>query len=326
MTSYLIQKAHADALVDLRWVLKEAVEDAKCYYRVIPGFDGVERPDFHFFDKEPTNDGWVPISRAVEVAGGRESFIRETYKRMTLLVDNPETAFKNDSEAWAHFNNCFMTMDGLSHNLPFFRKYFSETLKRYLADNLIHLELRLVHFKPYESDGTEHEFDVAIQVVQDELNAFRSAHPELGYFGVKIIYAVVRYIDNVEMRWHLKNARRLRNKYPDIIAGFDMVGDEGKLKPIEYYRTELQEELEFDQANRAAGNGVLDLPFFWHAGEGLTERPTLKRNLEQAIELGTKRIGHGILLPSYWSDLHQGMAEKDICVEISPISKYVLLV
>lgn len=62
------------------------------------------------------------------------------------------------------------------------------------------------------------------------------------------------------------------------------------------------------------------MPTFFHAGE--THQRDAK-NLEDAIMLGTKRIGHGFQLQlfPYLQDLCK---EKDICVECCPLSNMVL--
>jgi len=62
------------------------------------------------------------------------------------------------------------------------------------------------------------------------------------------------------------------------------------------------------------------MPTFFHAGE--THERTCQ-NIHDAIMLGTKRIGHGfqIQLFPYLQDL---VKEKDICIEVCPLSNMVL--
>jgi adenosine deaminase CECR1 len=62
------------------------------------------------------------------------------------------------------------------------------------------------------------------------------------------------------------------------------------------------------------------LPTFFHAGE-THDRDC--QNLHDSILLGTKRIGHGfqLFLFPYLQDL---VKEKDICIEVCPLSNMVL--
>jgi len=62
------------------------------------------------------------------------------------------------------------------------------------------------------------------------------------------------------------------------------------------------------------------MPCFFHAGE--THDRDVK-NLHDAILLGTKRIGHGFQL-FLFPKLQDMVKEKDICVEVCPLSNMVL--
>ena len=72
------------------------------------------------------------------------------------------------------------------------------------------------------------------------------------------------------------------------------------------------------EGTKRGGEG--GLPLFLHAGESVYRENT---NLYDAIILGTRRIGHGNLL-NMNPALLPLLKERDICVEICPISSYVL--
>lgn len=80
---------------------------------------------------------------------------------------------------------------------------------------------------------------------------------------------------------------RLKQKYPDVIAGFDLVGAEDTGKPLTDYIAPL---IAFQERVKELG---IDLPFIFHAGETLDDGGPIDGNLYDAILLGTKRIGHG---------------------------------
>ena len=105
--------------------------------------------------------------------------------------------------------------------------------------------------------------------------------------------------------------------YPDLIAGFDLVGHEdagrslADLTPLLFW---------FRKACAQAG---VNIPFFFHAGETLGSGSEADTNLFDAITLGTRRIGHGFSL--YKHPLLMNMVrDRRICVEVCPISNEVL--
>lgn len=73
------------------------------------------------------------------------------------------------------------------------------------------------------------------------------------------------------------------------LSGFDLVGNENTLKPLIYYAEAL---LRFRERQKLAG---VDIPFIFHAGETLGDGTEADMNLYDAILLGTKRIGHGLV-------------------------------
>lgn len=80
---------------------------------------------------------------------------------------------------------------------------------------------------------------------------------------------------------------QLKQKYPDIIAGFDLVGSEDTGRPLTDYLAPL---IAFQERAKELG---VDIPFIFHAGETLDDGGQTDGNLYDAILLGSKRIGHG---------------------------------
>lgn len=105
--------------------------------------------------------------------------------------------------------------------------------------------------------------------------------------------------------------------YPDLIAGFDLVGQEDLGAPLAELLPVL---LHFRKL--CAQSGVT-IPFFLHAGETTGTGTETDQNLFDAILLGTRRLGHAFSL--YKHPLLMNMVkERRICVECCPISNEVL--
>jgi adenosine deaminase CECR1 len=103
----------------------------------------------------------------------------------------------------------------------------------------------------------------------------------------QVIYTTVRIVSPEEMERYLEGCITLKQEFPDLIAGFDIVGDENEAKPLIDCIKPL---LAFKKRVKDLG---LDLPFLLHAGETLSDGGKADNNLYDALLLGTKRIGHG---------------------------------
>jgi len=115
----------------------------------------------------------------------------------------------------------------------------------------------------------------------------------------------------------MKECIRIKQIYPDLVSGFDFVGQEDLGRPL----ADLIPEL-FWFRKRCVEEGV-DLPFFLHAGECLGDGDETDQNLFDAILLGSRRIGHGFSLFKH-PLLIEMVKQKKILVESCPISNEVL--
>lgn len=90
-----------------------------------------------------------------------------------------------------------------------------------------------------------------------------------------------------ELEWYLEDCLTLKQEFPHLVAGFDLVGHEDSLHPLIYYMEPL---LRFMERQKEVG---VHIPFVFHAGETIEDGGPADLNLYDAILLGTKRIGHG---------------------------------
>lgn len=152
--------------------------------------------------------------------------------------------------------------------------------------------------------SSEEVVELLLKLVED----FKKDHPL--FLGIKVIVAIPRNSDTSSMESKMKRFVTLQAKYPNFVVGFDLVGQEDVGKPLNSYVEKLKE---ISQHGR----------FFFHAGETNWFNTDADVNLIDAILMNTKRIGHGYSLykhPVLWA----AFKEKDIAIEISPISNQVL--
>jgi len=163
-----------------------------------------------------------------------------------------------------------------------------------IADGISYMEPRINFYHKYMSDADGNEtvphrewlldFGRAISEVRRML---KEQGREEVFVGAKVIYTTVRILSPEEIEWYLEDCITLKQEFPDLIAGFDIVGDENEARPLIDYIKPL---LAFKQRVKDLG---LDLPLLLHAGETLSDGGKADNNLYDALLLGTKRIGHG---------------------------------
>lgn len=239
---------------------------------------------------------------------------------MTLTPHQAVPAITNSKQAWAKFRSTFGVIAGLIGYEPTLKAYTKELLRSHARDGISYTETRINFLTEFmvRRDGTPdlgHEewvrtFIEAVEEVKSEIT-------DGSFVDAKIIYTTVRFVDNDKLRWFLEDCLMLKKKFPEWIVGFDLVGHEDPLLPLKAYIPEL---LRFQQRCKEEG---VEIPFVFHAGETLEDGGDADLNLYDALLLGTKRIGHGVSLARH-PVLTDMVKERDICVEICPISNQVL--
>lgn len=159
-----------------------------------------------------------------------------------------------------------------------------------------------------DDNGKKHDSEEVIEILIKLVEEFKKSHKF--FLGIKIIMAITRNSEKASAEAKMKKFADLNMKYPNFIVGFDLVGQEDTGKPLAAYVEKLKE---------ISQNGR----FYFHAGETNWFNTEADANLIDAILMNTKRIGHAYSLykhPVLWA----AFKEKDIAIEISPISNQVL--
>lgn len=110
-------------------------------------------------------------------------------------------------------------------------------------------------FKTYELDGRLNDKDWSMAACQEVVNQFKKHHPD--FIGARVIFTVHRKINATEAVKTVEEAMILRRNFPDVMAGFDFVGQEDLGRPLWYFKDALS--LPEDKG--------FNLPYFFHAGE-----------------------------------------------------------
>jgi adenosine deaminase CECR1 len=210
-----------------------------------------------------------------------------------------------------------------------YRWYVGEAIQNMIDDGVMYAELRpMLMDKFIPSDDGRQKLDHTAQMCmileevsrkQDELRV--SNQLDKFPFGVKIIYCAPRSIPKPMMQREIDDCIRLKQQFPDLVCGFDLVGAEDRPNHIGFYRDQLL-------AMQATCDRLgIEIPFLFHAGESLLDMGGSKdprnSNLYDAVLLKAKRIGHGFSLLKH-PNLVREFKKLDICIELCPTSNELL--
>lgn len=232
---------------------------------------------------------------------------------LTIFTDqDPETVYPSQNVIWDRFEQAFLAVWGLVTYAPVFRDYYYQGLTEFYMDNVMYLELRALLPEIYELDGSAHDRAWTLKTYQDVTRQFTAEHPD--FFGARIIFTVHRGVNISVMTGVVEEAMKLQKDFPDIMAGFDLVGREDSGRSLWYFRDALSLPVE---------RGVT-LPFFFHAGETDLEGTEVDQNMLDALLFNTSRIGHGFALLRHpvAKDLSR---RKGVALEVCPISNQVMM-
>jgi adenosine deaminase CECR1 len=193
---------------------------------------------------------------------------------------------------------------------PVWKDYYYQALKEMYEDGVLYLEFRGTLPPVYNLDGSVLTPVEIVQSYVDVLSQFKTDYPD--FIGSKFIYAPVRAVDDQIFNTYLDTMLQLHERFPDFVAGFDLVGQEDKGRPLTDF---IERLLAFPET----------IKFFFHAGETNWNGLTTDENMIDAILLGTTRIGHGYALVKNPS-LLELIREKDICIEVNPVSNQVRMI
>nr|CAD7197873.1 unnamed protein product [Timema douglasi] len=209
--------------------------------------------NFKFSEKVPDdNCDWV-LLEMLRASSGNATFVDEFIrKQITLETDHPTEAYPTITEVWEKFQDIFTTVSGLTRWRVAFEMYYNQVLKEFYEDNVMYLEIRGTIPKIYDLDGTIMPWRDFLTLMNQLNKQFSALHPD--FLGTKLIISPSRTINDSVMDADIQRVVEAHKAFPDLVVGFDLVGQEDKGKSLLNFTEKL-----------------LHLPpgidFFFHAGE-----------------------------------------------------------
>ncbi|KAI9719472.1 MAG: hypothetical protein M1812_003543 [Candelaria pacifica] len=323
--------AHFDAMIDVGWLLEKALategmsiqsSEALCTPRALD--TGVIRFVYSKLPSETSASIWTPdytASTAIPLAlaaksfpdGGRFGFLAWLKGRCTITAEESLNHQHGVNAVWRKFIDTFPIIGSMLFYEPIYRAAIHHMCKQLLEDGIRWVDLRAAFTFQYRreySEAADEGYEEMIRVLGEEVERFKATDEGTRFWGVRMIWTTLRSFDK-------RNIVDIKKAHPNLIAGFDVVGQEDKGRPLKDLTPEL-----FWFRKRCVEEGV-EIPFFFHAGECLGDGDETDSNLFDAILLGSRRIGHGFSLYKH-PLLIEMIKEKRILVESCPVSNEVL--
>ncbi|KAM4618994.1 adenosine deaminase 2-A [Polymixia lowei] len=303
---------HDFSMVDAEWLVRNVTYRPHCYMC----FTNDQSLRFLFSSSQPKPlpqcSTWILLENLRAKMGNTTDLDNSIMGNLTLFTErDPEVVYPSQDVVWKKFEQAFLVSWGLVTYAPVFTDYFYEGLLQFYTDNIMYVEVRALLPEIYELDGNTHDKAWSLKTYQDITRKFIAEHPD--FFGARVIVTVHRELNASMMTEAVEEAMKLRRDFPDIMAGFDLVGREDSGRPLWYFREALSLPVQRE----------VDLPYFFHAGETDLEGTDVDQNLLDALLFNTSRIGHGFAL------LRHPVAKKlsrkrGVALEVCPISNQVL--
>ncbi|XP_074125513.1 adenosine deaminase 2 isoform X2 [Sminthopsis crassicaudata] len=304
---------HDFGILSVDWLVRNVTYRPHCHLCFTPSGN----LKFRFADPAPPTpkpedcSEWILLEKYRRQLQNVTEFDNSLLQNFTLVLENPEKAYSDQAVIWTRFENIFITVSGLVHYAPVFKEYFARGLEEFYEDNVQYLELRATLYPVYELNGQTYDQEWSLKTYQEVAQKFARDHPD--FIGARIIYSDHRMKDVSHIAKSVQTAMNLKVKFPEIMAGFDLVGQEDKGHSL----WQLKEALLFPTTQG------FDLPYFFHAGETDWQGTSIDENILDALVLNTTRIGHGFALGRH--PVARNISwNRDIPIEVCPISNQVL--
>ena len=331
--------AHQDAMIDVDWLIDQVLAtegiailtkgpglstaEARAQGEILFQYTKMPRPvNSSIWAEDYQGSQLVPVSYAAGTfpEGGTEGFKIWLKSRCTITLQESIEHHLGVDDIWRKFTSCFPLLNSMEYYEPIFRKLMQRLLGQLVDDGLRWVDFRLTFIVEFRLEGREEpskDSHDLLRIFDEEVKRFKTTDKGKDFWGCRFIWTSLRIWGKKRIVEHMKECIAMKTAFPDIIAGYDLVGQEDLGRPL----VDLTPEL-FWFKKRCLEYGV-DIPFFFHAGECLGDGDETDQNLYDAILLGTRRIGHGFSL--YKHPLLTDMVKsKKILVESCPISNEVL--
>ena len=297
---------HMSTAIDIKLISDQVMKKEHLKYIYIRRFSN--KYDGLIFTKNPSpND--KPFKNIIEnyLVENKDKTAFDYFKAKLLMLPEEIEKAKNNDDAWDIFMPKYFFVLYLVIYKEFYKQHIRNAFMQCVNDKQYRLESRITPWCVRDENFKIISEDEEMAIYVDELNYVNSLNLETKFtFG--IIVELTRDRTDEEILDKIQRAIALRKKYPDIICGIDLSGDENnfrtfqELTPVMLKNTDKQ------------------LPWILHCGETIRGK---NYNLVDGLLNNAVRLGHVINLFKLGT-LEEIIKMKNIVLEINPVSNQIL--
>ena len=297
---------HSGAAGEAEWMVNKVIEDPYGHVYWAEGNQQNVKGQIRFFKEGEAPAGFYK-------ANDLNNTVSNFQKTLAAMLTFDQEIGQDSVDIWEEFEKRFQRLYGFVGYQPLYKDFFKASLQTLMDDGIQHVEFRGILGSLYHPDYPDGHFtaDSSIQYMQEVVTEIQEREPD---FSLKLIFTSLRFKPKKAIEQDLIEAFQMRQKYPDFIAGFDLVAREDDGHSTLYF---LDQWLQMDSLEAVY---QIDMPLYLHDGESDWKSVD---NLYDAVLLNSRRIGHGFNLFKFPGLMDQVKA-KDICIEISPLSNQIL--
>ena len=295
---------HMVDCIDVQWITDEVMKEENLKHIYMKKFRNIY--DILIFTNKP-DENTKPFKDIIEIEVNKGKTPYDYFhQKLSMLPEEIENIKSND-EAWGIFMPKYFFCYYLILYKNFYKQHIRNTFSQCIKDKQYRLESRLSLGRVRDENYNLINVDEEFAIYKEELDYVNSSNLETKFtFG--IIVEMIRNKTDEIIENTIKETIFLRKKYPDLICGIDLSGDENKFRTFQ------------DLGPVMSKNDDQDLPWILHCGETLRAK---NYNLVDGILIKAKRFGHCINLFKL-GNLFERIKEKGIILEINPVSNQIL--
>ena len=299
---------HSGAMGDVDWMIQKAKSLPEMYvYWDSKSSSATPKGTFHAYKKGAIPEGYLQVKALLKAQPS-------AYQELRSLLVFEEEMDRDSVDIWGEFQLVFTRINDFLNYRPAYEDYIVHGMEILIADNIQHCEMRTAFLdRLYDLDNPKGSLGIEsfAAIYENIERRIKVIDPE---FSFHIIHCSLRFKDGPAIWKEMEDVFSSRKKYPHLVRGFDLVAEEDAGHSTLFHANQF---LRLDSLE-AAHN--VHLPLYLHDGESNWASVD---NLYDAVLLGSKRIGHGYNLYRF-PQLLELVKEKDICLEISPLSNQIL--
>jgi adenosine deaminase CECR1 len=208
----------------------------------------------------------------------------DTHLTNEILLTEKESKGLASHDIWKYFQHKFTRVTELGKYYKFFKTLLQATIDSCIAQNVFVVELRHISGIIFDDDRKPMGLMEELKIVQECIDETKKRQP---YFEMTLVITGLKIVGKPHVKKMIDHIHIGKQKYPDLISGFDMVNEEDYTAQIQEFMPQIL------AAQMDESSPTYNMPTFCHAGETHDKKV---HNLHDAVMLNTKRIGHGFQL------------------------------